>query len=269
MEKEQLNINRENDLLIIGGGVMGTGMVALAGKQDISQVELVGIRQKEQSFTKLVKKSQHVLLATRQEAGLDWLSYYGRLFEDDQALLSIMAFVDFDTLEGACQNEKVRIARIMTDTSFESIYWSDDGQFDQVSMDRVGSILKLISNNIEYKGQRNDEAILKETLKACNRAFVTAALVEAVEAWRQVFKEDDQGSEREIFQLVESIQNSHQGGTYQKMVQDVATSGGATEAGLMAVGDQGLQVAKTRLEVARARALEKREKYSNQWCDMI
>jgi len=261
MQKDSLNYqenitNSNIGLLIVGQGTMGKAMIAAA----LNQAERVkGLSRNCEDYDALVRRSQVIVLTTKQQDGLNWLKQFGRILDKDQIIVSLMGFVDFKTLEFSLGRGEVKVARIMTNTSLDRIVWSDDGRFTIKDRQQVETRLSWLSQEIEYLGQRNDEAILKETLRACLLGWVAQDLASNAEALARVFGYSADKAEAEVMQMVILLlrQNS-QGRNYQQCFQAVATKGGVTEAGASLIGEELQNLHQNRLlkGLEKARTLE-------------
>ena len=225
-------------LITIGSGRMGS---LIAGDEAVSLM-------KTESF------ADFVFLATRQEGGLEWLRTNKDLLAG-KVVISIMAFVEFAALEKAVNNEAVRFVRIMTDTSIKSVSWSDDGFLSGSQKESLAEQLKKIGkNSTEYLGERADDQLLFETLKACQLGWIAQALDEFTS-----------GFDKNILEKV--FEQYIRGSSFAKIAADVATPNGATEAGINA--SKGL-FAKASYDIFRkqagaglAKAQEKTERFTN------
>lgn len=261
MQKDNLNYqetstNSDIGLLIVGQGTMGKAMTIAA----LNQTERVkGLSRNCEDYDKLVRCSQVIVLATKQLDGLRWLKQYGGIFNKDQIIISLMGFVDFKTLEFVVGREEVKVARMMTNTGFDKRVWSDDGRFILKDKQQVETRLSWFSQEIEYLGQRNDEAILKETLRACLLGWVAQDLASNAEALERIFGYSADGAEAEVTQmLILLLRQKNERCSYHQCFQAVATKGGVTETGAKLIDDN-LQVLHQERLVAgweKARVLE-------------
>lgn len=225
-------------LITIGAGKMGSL---------ISGSEAVSLRQTE-SFVELLKGRDFVLLATRQEAGLCWLKANSDLLAS-KTVISLMAFVSFEALEKAVDNKTVRFLRIMTDTSLQSISWSDDGYLSQAQKESVEKQLSR-KGHTEYLGAREDEKLLAETIKACQLGWIAQALNELTLSFDE--------------RILDKVLEQHRAGlSFASIAGAVATSGGATEAGINATNGLFTEVFKKQALAGFAKANEKGERFTN------
>lgn len=269
MQKEQIS-KYQNDLLIVGTGVMGTAMAKFDSESAL-RTRAASYRE-TQNFTELISNSEMLLLATRQEEGLKWLREYGRELKSGQVVLSLLAFVDFNTLELAGNNLAMRLVRIMTDKSLSKLTWSDDGKMDNDGQvkSKINQTLELVSQTQEYVGSRKDDLILKETLKACELGFTASVLACEVEASSELLGISEEQTQNQMDDRLRSLLAFRdQGVSYKQIEEDVATYGGATAAGILKVGDLSKQAALGKINAAIDKGLEKRQNYRSQWCDMI
>lgn len=239
MHKDSLNeeniTNSDIGLLIVGQGTMGKAMTTAA----LNQTERVkGLSRDSESYDELVRHSQVIVLATKQFDGLNWLKQYGGILNKDQIIISLMGFVDFKTLELTLHSEEVKVARMMTNTGLDKIVWSDDGRFEEKDTRLVTTKLSWLSQDVEYIGQRNDEAILKETLRACLLGWVAQDLASDVEALERVFGYSADRAEAEVTQmLILLLRQKNERCSYRQCFQAVATKGGVTETGAGLIGE--------------------------------
>lgn len=225
-------------LITIGAGKMGS---LIAG------CEAVSLRQTE-SFAGLLSGKDFVLLATRQEDGLKWLRKNNDLL-NGKIVISLMAFVNFYDLEKAVDNVGVYFVRIMTDTSIQNITWSDDGRLSNEQRERVEKQLNLKSS-AEYLGVRADEKLLTQTIKACQLGWIAQALSELTLCFDE--------------RILNKVLEQHESGlSFADIAKGVATSGGATEAGINATAGLFSDVFKKQAIAGLTRAQEKSKSFTN------
>lgn len=220
-------------MITIGAGKMGR---LIAGENAVS------VRQTS-SFTEKLDGKELVLLATRQEDGLRWLRNQSTLLSG-KIIISLMAFVNFESLETAVKNDQVRFVRIMTDTSLKTISWSDDGHcsYGQLARLWAASPFRLDETAFQYLGPRKDEDLLTETIGACRLGWTAQVLAEIT----SIMGEDV---------LLKALEQRQKGLSFDEIAKAVATSGGATEAGIVKTRglfaeqlDAGLEKAKEKSE---------------------
>ncbi len=227
-------------IITIGSGTMG---------QIIAGEEAVSLRQTE-VFDGIVSTAEVVFMATRQEDGLRWLKQHRQLLAG-KTIVSLMAFVSFETLETAVDSDEVSFVRIMTDTSFKSIAWSDDGSLTDEGKVKIDELLKE-KGETKYLGERHDEGILLETIKACQLGWLAQAMSELME---------NLGGEKVLVKVLEQRQN---GRSFADIAQAVATSKGATEAGMMASEGLFLQAVQVQQKAGLKKAIEKRQRFKEE-----
>jgi pyrroline-5-carboxylate reductase len=191
----------------IGSGIMGR----LFGGEEAVSLRFTA------DFMEVLKDKELVFLAGRQQEGLQWVSENGQLLSG-KLVASIMAFTEFEALEVATANNQTKFVRVMTDTSLETITWSDDGRLTTKEKEVISSWLSGYGET-EYIGERNDKDLLKETIKACQLGWLAQALAELT---------DNMGEEV----LVKVLEQRQKGLSFSEIAQAVATKGGATEAGI-------------------------------------
>ncbi len=160
-----------------------------------------------------------------------------------------MAFVSFEALEKAVNNDTVRFVRIMTDTSLQNVAWSDDGALSNNQKDLVQRKLSKIGQ-VEYLGVRADEQLLVETMKACQLGWLAQALDELTS-----------GIDKNLLDKV--LVQYQTGQSFSDIARAVATTGGSTEAGINATKGQFSEafskVSRRQLEAGLFKAQEKSE----------
>ena len=228
------------EIITIGSGTMGK---IIAGE------EAVSLRQTE-FFDGILSSTEVVLMATRQKDGLRWLRQNSQL-STGKIVVSLMAFVDFETLEIAGGNDEIKFVRIMTDTSFKSISWSDDGRLTEEEKIKIDKFLKE-KGKTKYLGERHDGGILLETIKACQLGWLAQAMSELMEKL---------GGEKVLVKVLEQRQN---GRSFADIAQAVATSKGATEAGMMASEGLFRQAVQVQQKAGLKKAIEKRQGFKKE-----
>jgi len=195
--------------ITIGAGTMGK---LLTGDKAVS------VRQTK-SFVDILSGCEFVTMTTEQKAGLQLLRQYSQALSG-LIVKSVMAFTPFEVLETAAANDQVLFVRFMTDTSLKTISWSDDGRLTAKQKETVNTQFSKKTKNVVYLGERADEALLAETLKACNLGWLAQALAELTSAV---------GEET----LVKVLEQRQTGKSFADIAKAVATPRGGTEAGMI------------------------------------
>src|SRR3989344_4073869 len=105
-------------MITIGAGKMGR---LIAGENAVSVRQTL-------SYSEILSRDDTLLFATEQKFTFNWLRQNSS-FLSGRTLGFLTAFTPFEALEIAARNDQVRLFRIMTDTSLQTISWSDDGLF--------------------------------------------------------------------------------------------------------------------------------------------